>query len=166
MGSPPLPPYLEFCALFLFSRWLFQTSSFWKENNWFQSIGSIFQAPLFKIALVYKPATWISIMRCHWKGLLPVSTSLGDVLSSELKNSKLFLTLQFAQQKRGIVLQTNFFTSSLHLCQNIFACTNCLRMLAWIYFCKWERLYVKIHQIIWNHILILHFACNLFLRKT
>ena len=119
------PPHLEFCALFLFSRWLFQTSSFWKENNWFQSIGSIFQAPLFKIALVYKPATWISIMRCHWKGLLPVSTSLRDVLSSELKNSKLFLTLQFAQQKRGIVLQTNFFTSSLHLCQNIFACTNC-----------------------------------------
>ena len=86
-------------------------------------LGSIFLAILLKIAPVYKPARWISIMRSHWKMLLIASPFLKDVLISELKNSKTFFTLWFARQDEDIVL-TNFFTSSLHLCRNIFTCTN------------------------------------------
>ena len=35
----------------------------------------------------------ISIMGRHWKGLLPASPFLQDVLSSELKSSKTFFAL-------------------------------------------------------------------------
>ena len=91
-ASLPLgsPPSWNFVPHFL-SRQLFQASSFLEEKNWFQPCGSIFLAILLKIVPVYKPARWISIMRYHWKEWLPASPFLQDVLSSELKNSKMFL---------------------------------------------------------------------------
>ena len=48
---------------------------------------------------------WISIMRHHWKGLLPESPFVQYVLSSESKKiNKTFLTLWFGQQEEDFVL--------------------------------------------------------------
>ena len=76
--SPPPPSPTKVLALpvvtsptwnfvpHIFSRWLFQASFFLEEKNWFQSFGSTFLAILLKMAPLYKPARWISIMRRHW----------------------------------------------------------------------------------------------------
>ena len=62
-------------------------------------------------------------MKRQW--LLPPSFFLKDILGSELKISWTFFTSWFAQQQeKYIVLQSNFFTSSLHFHCNIIACNN------------------------------------------
>lgn len=58
-----------------------------------QYLKSIFLAILLKMTPVYKHVIWISIQRRHLKGLMPMSSFLQDVLSSELKNCKTFFTL-------------------------------------------------------------------------
>ena len=62
-------------------------------------------------------------MKRQWS--LPPSFFLKDILGSELKISWTFFTSWFAQQQeKYIVLQSNFFTSSLHFHCNIIACNN------------------------------------------
>lgn len=89
----------------------------------------------------------------HWKGLLPASSFLQGVLTSELKNSDGFIMVCLTSGENYV--QTNFFTSSFtplkvqyyskvnitHLHGNIFACTNFRKCRSFrkywcFYFCK------------------------------
>ena len=57
------PSHLEFCGSFFSYR----------RRNDFNNLGEFFLVILPKIAPVYEPARLISIIRPHWKGLLPAS---------------------------------------------------------------------------------------------
>ena len=83
MRSPPSP--LRFLCL-IFFKITFSSKLFLRREELIQSFGNIFLALQFKIAPGYKLATWVNTMKHNWKGLLPVSSFLQDVLNLELKN--------------------------------------------------------------------------------
>ena len=67
----------------------------------------------------YYETSWERVIAC-----VPFLTIYHEFRVQKLKNSKTFFTLWFGQQRKDIVLQTNFFTSSLNLNRDIFVCTN------------------------------------------
>ena len=71
--------------------------------------------------------------------LLPMSSFSWDALSSDLKNSKTFLTLWFAQQEEDIIiLQINLFTSSIHLSGHILGVSSISTRKAWKKYAPWN----------------------------